>query len=243
MKILFSVNKEDYDTGSIEHVESVLVQTNWSALQIDNHIALYDGFRSEVTIGEQFSVFTYYCYFDLCDDLIEKIRTIPNADTGEKHIRTPLLFRIRTFDPGDTDAPEYPEDDHQYLFDLSRYECGASGFEAIVFWAASHPIEMVFIGGALYDTFKWLVGKILACCGAKRANTTMRPIVLNTKRLYKNFARLTHSNLRNCQITKINRLQVGIFHVKMCTTEGKQFKLKCYANGKIESFEEIQIAN
>lgn len=241
MKILFSVNKEDYETGSVEHIESVLIQTNWSLLQIDAHLNLHDGFRSEIVIGENLSVFDYYCYFEFCGELIAKIKSIPSNEAEEECSWAPTLFRVKNFNPGNADSPEYPEDNRRYLFELSRYELGVSSYEAIVLCAASHPLEMMFIGGALYDAFKWLIGKLLVCFGVKCLNTPRCPVVLNTKKLYRNFARLMQCNERDCQIIKFNRLKVGTFHVKMCTTDGKRFKLKCYVNGKIESLEEIRV--
>ena len=239
MKILFSVYKEDHGTSEIEFIDSVWVQTAWSAEEIDDYLGMHEGFHSEIVIGEQLSFFDYYCFFDDYDELIKKIKSIPSSDNEAKCIRFPRVFRMRQTDAGDVDVPECPSDKNRYICTLDRYECGASGFAAIVLWAASHPIEMVFIGGMLYDFFKWTISKVMVLLGIKHSNNVIRPIILNTKKLYRNFSKITNTDIRDCQITKINRLKTGVFHVKIYTGAGKRFKIRCYANGKIDMIEEI----
>lgn len=239
MKVLFSICNEDHETGIVTFIDSLLVQTDWSFEQIDNHIALYDGFRSEVTIGDRISFFDFYCFFDDSSSLVEKIKTIPSSNLEEPQLRTPSVFRVSEYDPGDTVGQEYPNTKRCYLYNLERYECGASGYEAIVHWAATHPVEMIFVAGVIYDSVKWLISKILVCLKLKRNSTAICPVILNTKKLYQNFSKATKVSVHDCQITKFYRLRAGIFHAQIRTITGRKFKLKCSAGGEIESLEDI----
>ena len=232
MKILFSVYNEDYDTGAVNLVDSLLIQTDWSCEQIENHIAIYDGFRSEVVIGDNVSFYSYYCFFDDCSLLLERIKNIPSCDNKQPRLRTPMVFRVSVYDPGNVDNIQYPNNKQCYLYNLERYECGASGFEAIAYWVASHPIAMVFIGGAIYDFAKYLIAKILICLKLKKLPAPICPVVLNTKKLYRNFGKVTNINIHECQITKLHRLSIGVFHVQIQTTTGRKFKIKSTASGE-----------
>lgn len=239
MKILFSIYNENYETGTVKFVDSLLVQTDWSFEQIDNHIAIYDGFRSEVVIGDNISFCSFYCFFDDCSSLLEKIKHIPSCNHEETRLRTPSIFRVSVYDPGNVDNCEYPNNKQCYLYNLERYECGASSFEVIVHWAASHPLEMMFVGGLVYDFTKWLIAKILICLRIKKSSTAVCPVVLKTKKLYRNFSKATNINIYDCQITKFHRLRMGLFHVQIQTITGRKFKLKNTARGEIKSLEEI----
>jgi len=239
MKILFSVYKEEFETSETDFIDSVWVQTDWSAEKINQYLGMHEGYRSEIVIGEQLSFIDYYCFFDNTDTLLKKIKSIPSCNDDVRCIRFPYVFRVRQTDAGAVDLPDYLHNKNSYIYALDHYECGASGFAAIVLWAASHPIEMVFIGGVLYDFSKWTISKVMMLLGMKHSSIAIRPIILNTKKLYRNFSKTTNINIRDCQITKINRLKTGVFHVKIYTGAGKRFKLRCYANGKIDMMEEI----
>lgn len=239
MKALFSVYIEDHETGNIELKESFWVQTNWSIEQIEKHIALYNGFRSEIAIGDNLSFFDYFCYFADYNEIISRIKEIPNNTIVENRRKNPCIFRVTKFDPGYADAPVYPQNQNYYLFEIDRYECGASGYEAIVYWASTHPLEMVFIGGVIFDITKWFLSRVLRFFGLNKHIKPARPEVLNTKNLYRNFSKVIKENVSHCQITKINRIKTGTFHVKMRTLTGKGFMIKCFWDGSIDSFEEI----
>lgn len=239
MKICFSVYSEDIGTGNIVSIYSLWVQTNWSVQEIEEHIDLHDGFRSQIVVGERLSFFDYYCFFDDCDGLIDKIKTIPNNGKKNSTYRTPLAFRVSNFDPDSANAPDYPSDEHCHLYNLTRHECGASGFGEVVYWAAAHPIEMMFIGGIIYDFTKWFGSRVLECVGMKKRTASNPPMLLNTKKLYRNFSKITKIDENDCQITKFHRLRVGVFRVQMRTLTGREYKLSCTASGKIESLEEI----
>lgn len=243
MKILFSVYIEDHETGSVELKESLWIQTNWSIEQIEKHIALHNGFRSEIAIGNNLSFFDYFCFFADYSELIRRINEIPNNEDVESCTKTPCFFRVKEFEPGCADEPLHPKNQNYFLFEIERYECGASGYEAIVYWASTHPLEMVFIGGIVYDFIKWFMSRVLRFLGLKKHVTSVRPMVLNTKNLYKNFSKVIKVKVSDCQITKINRIKAGIFHVKMRTLTGRKFKINCFSDGSIDSFEEVSNCN
>lgn len=239
MRVLFSVYNQDFDTDEVTLVAKKWVQTEWSFQQIEEHIALKNGFRSEVVIGDRLSFFDYYCIWNISDDLLKKIDEIPVSANDQFSLRTPRFFRVSQFYPGENWAPEYPADNSYYLYDVNRYECGANSYDALVYWAASHPLEMVFIGGLAYDTVKWAFSKIRNKLCRKQVQNAMRPVHLNTKKVYRNFSKITNINVADCQIEKSNRIKSGLFHVRIRTSTDRKFKLKCSANGSVESFEEV----
>lgn len=239
MKILFSVYKEDYDTGIAELKESVLVNTDWSVQKIDEFIALSDGFRAEIVIGENLSFFDYYCFFEDYSFLIERIKTIHNNDSELQSKRTPNVLRVSEFNPGSVGKPFYSNGESCYLYNLERFECGASSFEEIVYWASQHPLEMMFIGGLIYDFTKWAILKVLKLLGLKNVSVSRRPVILNVKRFYRNLSTIINVETKDCQITKIIRIKNGKFKVEVRTLTNRIFITKCYANGKIETLEEM----
>lgn len=239
MKILFSIYSEDRETESVELKKTIQLQTDWSAKQIDEHIALYEGFHSEIVIGDNLSFFDYFCFYADYEDLIGRIEAIPTINHVEERMVAPRVFRVKAFDPGRPIEPNYPENDNYYLLDLNRYECGASSYSAFVYWASSHPIEMAFIFNVVYDFSKWFILRVLKYLKIIRYDRSIRPMVLNTKKLYRNFSKAVNVTAKDCQITKINRVKVGSYHVKMRTSTGRRFKLRCSSSGEIESLEEI----
>ena len=176
MRILFSVYVEDHETGDRELRESLWVQTNWTIEQIENHIALYNGFRSEIAIGDKLSFFDYFCYFADYSGIIRRIKEIPNEEITENCRTNPGIFRVKESDPGCADAPVYPKNQNYFLYAIDRYECGASSFDAIVYWAATHPISMVFIGGVVFDLSKWFASRIIRALGLKKHVKPARPV-------------------------------------------------------------------
>lgn len=239
MRILFSVYIEDCETGKVDFKESIWVRTDWTVQEIENHVALLTGFRSDIAIGEHLSFFDYYCFFADYSALIKRIKAIPKGADTETPKHTPNVFRVIDFDPGDVVVPEYPVGKRCYLYNLERYECGASSYEALVYWASSHPFEMMFIGGLIFDFSKWLLLKLLTLFGFRKNPTAMRPLILNAKKLYRNFSKITKIKIKDCQITKLNSVKANTFHVLLRTSTNRSFKLKCHANGSIESIEEL----
>lgn len=240
MKILFSIYSEDRELETVELKKTIQLQTDWSVKQIDEHIALFGGFRSEIVIGDKISFFDYFCFYADYNDIIRRIEEIPKTSHAKELKGSPCAFRVEKFNPGAPHEPQYPQNEDYYLFDIDRYECGASSYDAIVYWASTHPFAMMFIGGLVYDFTKWFIKNILKHLGMIRYNSSIRPVVLNTKKLYQNFSKTTNISTKDCQITKINHLKIGVYHVKIRTATGRRFKLRCTAGGAIESLEEIK---
>ena len=239
MRALFSIYSEDRELETVEFIRTIQVQTDWSVKQIEAHIALYEGFHSETIIGDNLSFFDYFCFYADHEDLVKRIETIPTNSHVEERRVTPCVLRAKEFDPGRVDEPLYPESEDYYLYDLSRYECGACSYEAFVYWAAAHPFAMIFVAGVVYDFFKWFILRSLKYLKIIRYDRSVRPMVLNTKKLYQNFSKAVNVKVKDCQIVKINRVKVGSFHVKMRTSTERRFKLRCTSSGAIETLEEI----
>lgn len=235
MRVLFSVYNQDFDTDEVTLIAKKWVQTDWSFQQIEKHIAITNGFRSQVVIGDRLSFFDFFFFWDLSDDLLKKIDAIPVSADNQVALRTPRFFRVRQFYPGENWAPEYPADNSYYLYDVNRYECGANSYDALVYWAASHPLEMVFIGGLVYDTVKWAFSKIRNKICRKRVQNAMRPVKINTRKVYRNFSKTTKIDVADCQIIKLDPIQSGLIHIQIRTAADEKYNLKCYKNGSIES--------
>ena len=237
MKILLSLYEEDHDTGNHSLVFSKWISTDWNITQIDDYLELHEGFHSELTIGQNLSFWDIFCFFSNIQELVARIEKIPATMQEDTNPITPTFLRVSEYNPGNTDNAEYPDLHSVFLYSVSRYECGASGYEAVVYWMSTHPLEMMFIGGIVYDGCKSLLRKALRAVNVRFPGTSQRPMALRVKRLYKNFERITHIKTSECQIVKLKRMKTGVFSLIIRTSTNEKYKVQCLANGKIKLVE------
>ena len=57
----------------------------------------------------------------------ERINNIPRTNSHHFPVKEPKVLCVEEVDPGNADAPCYPEQGKCFIYKLSRYECGASG--------------------------------------------------------------------------------------------------------------------
>ena len=78
-------------------------------------------------------------FFDNSFEIIERINDIPKSNRHHFPVKEPKVLCIEEFDPGNADAPCYPELGKCFVYKLSGYECGASLIISIVQFCAKFP--------------------------------------------------------------------------------------------------------
>lgn len=237
MKILISIYNEDLFTGDHSLVFSKWVSTDWNIAQLQDYLELCEGFRSELTVGYNLSFWDIFCFYEDVQELIAKIEKIPVVMQENMNVVLPMFLRINEYDSSNEKHIEYSENQNLFLYSIDRFECGASGYGIIVYWMSTHPFEMMFIGGMVYDVFKSLLGKVLECFHIQFSKNTKRPVFLMVKRFYKNFEKITHIKTNECQIVKLKQMKTGVFSLVVRTSTNQQYKVHSLANGKIKSLE------
>ena len=160
MKVLFSLYRENPETEESQLVHFRLLESTLTVEEIDGRLQLYEGFRSDLTVGERLCFWDIYCFFDDVEAVWARIEGIPVSPGASAPRRFPRAFILETFNPGNSDDPFYPDENACAAYRARRFERGASGFEQVVLWAAGHSIEMLFIGGAVWDTVKWIGSRL-----------------------------------------------------------------------------------
>lgn len=243
MKILFSVYTEDHDTEERVLKYKTTIETDIEIEEIDSRLQLYDGFHSVLEVGNNLTFWDIYCFFDISSDIIERINDIPRTNSPHFPAEEPKVLCVEEFDPGNADAPCYPELSKCFVYKLSRYECGASGFDAIVVWASSHPWLMVFIGGFIWDITKCFVlslrKTLRKMLGKKEReyNEQKRKQIVYFKvaKFYRNFSKMVNVAKFDCQIVYLKRIRGGSFEVHVRTVADEYYVVKCSCHGKIIS--------
>lgn len=246
-RIVFTVYTESLETEEQEQVYSCVIITNWEMEEINRHLDFQDGFSSMMIEGCTLSFVDFTCLTVSPDAVIKRINTIPTtnvlpaADTTDK-----AIFE------SDEEINEEPlvrnqRDKSEFLYEQHRFECGASGYSEFILWASSHPLEMMAIGGAAWDTVKLVIRqgirgikKILGMRQASHGGEARNvPLRLSVKSLYKNFAKMSHMNRSDLQIIRISRAKKSVHNVTIRTVTGEQFSVQCRKNGKIISCKNI----
>ena len=243
MKILFSVYTEDHDTEERVLEYKTTIETDIGIEEIDSRLQLYDGFHSVLAVGNNLTFWDIYCFFDISSEIIERINALPRSYRHPFPVKEPKILFIEEFDPGNADAPCYPEMSRCFVYKLSRYECGASGFDAIVVWASSHPWLMVFIGGFIWDITKGFVlnlWKTLKKMPGKKERENKEQkhkqiVYFEVSKFYRNFSKMANVDKSDCQIVYLKRIRGGRFEVHVRTATDEYYVVKCSCHGKIIS--------
>ncbi len=198
MRILFTLYSEDYETANQALFFSKLINTNLDLKKIDGILKLYDGFHSTLEGGENILFWDIYSYFANLEVLKNKITAIPTSDEQNFSVNYPKVLVIEHFSPGPVSTPNYPANNTYFSLHVTRYECGADSYDAIVMWASNHPWLMVFIGGFLWDMTKWMGVKVrkrikerLMLINGKGTHREKRIVFFAIKQFYRNFEKMT----------------------------------------------------
>lgn len=246
MKILFSIYSEDYETEEKNLLYSRVVNTDMSINDVNTLLQLHEGFHSVLEVGHHLCFWDIYCFFSNTDDLQQKISTIPLNSTPAKNSRLPNVLIIEQFNPGNADNAFLPDIDDCFAYRLTRYECGASSFDAIVMFASSHPWLMVFIGGALWDCTKFLGSRLRKILKRRfglvdKNGFQKRVACLSINRFYRNFSNATKIPVDDFQIVFLNRRKNNVYDVRVRTANNECFHVKCSGRGQISSIKLVDI--
>lgn len=236
MKIQIAIYVDEDSGNNITLAYSEWILTDLSIPQIKEHIQPHYPYYSKLCCGNHLSFFDVYCRRYDVEEYVQRIKTISRITGNRKNEKDPCLLRVKRRGPDEiSNSPIYDREDNYYLYCAGETQWGAGGFEEIAYWASTHPIEMVFIGGVLYDCAKWLLLNILKRFGCHAIQFVERPVFLRIKKFYSNFEDMTRIEKGDCQIISFKRLKSGLFYITVRTVSNEQYSVKCYANGKIES--------
>lgn len=242
MRILFSLYQENRETGDKVFLFDKLVETHLKIQEIDNLMQLNEGFRSVLVVGENLCFWDIYCLIDNEVEVKNAILRVPNSNDKKISHKNPKVFIVEEFNPGNSDCFFYPDEETCFAYRMERYECGASGFELIVLWAASNPLHMIFIGGFIWDMVKW--GGIKICKklfmahksgDTEQINLGKRKLYFHAEKFYKNFEKITNIPKFNCQIVFLERKDGCIYEIHVRTIKNEKFITTCHINGGILS--------
>lgn len=248
MRMLFSLYKEDYDTSAVTVVYSkwICVESAIKSIEaVEKHFQYNGGYRYEAFMGQNLSFCDFYCFFQDAKDLIPIIESL-NIDhferTEAENARFSKYIRILEDEQATAKVSENDKLNGVFLYYRSRYECGAQGLEDIVYLINSNPIANIVVNGFLWDCIKWGFFRIKnALFRSKDGKSTPKTCVLPTKKIYRNFERITKINAKDCQIIKIKQTNKGKIRLVIRTVNNEVFKVCCAADGTIESITPISI--
>lgn len=247
MKILFSVYSENRETEDCHLIFSEVVETEMTISKIDEYLEIYDLFRSVLEVGQNLAFWDIYCFGDFEQVVINKIKAIPITNTKMVALKEPTVLKIQEFDPGNADSPFYPNINECYFYKVSRFECGASSFDAIIAYIQKDPILAGVIGSMLFEFCKMLVAKLYKFVNTKKGQDKILPtsqkFYFSAKKFYRNFQQITNVDRTNCQIVRIKKIKNGKFTIIVRTLNGEAFDIKATYSGKIENLNTINISN
>lgn len=246
MIILFSVHNEDFETEESKLIYTKTVETNMPIAEIDALLQLYDGFHSVLEVGQNICFWDIYCYFENTDELQEKISSIPMDKVEPKEFILPKVLVIKEFDPESPESAFYPDENSCFAYRLTRYELGASSYEAIVMFASNHPWLMVFIGGAMWDITKLLYSTFIKLIKRKTnvvnyRGSQKKTVCFSVRKCYRNFSHMTKIPEEDCQIVSLRRRYNNSFDVRIRTINNQCFSVRCTCKGKIVTIKPIDI--
>lgn len=242
MRILFSLYQENRETGDKAFLFDKVVETHLKIQEIDDLMQLNEGFRSVLVVGENLCFWDIYSLIENEEEIKNAILKVPNSYDKKIPHTSPKVFVIEEFDPGNSDGFFYPDEETCFAYRMERYECGASGFDLIVLWAANNPVHMIFIGGFIWDMTKRVGIKIYRkLCGAFRSgdgekiSLGKKKLYFNSGKFYKNFEKITNIPKFNCQIVFLECKDDCIYEIHVRTIKNEKFITTCHINGKILS--------
>lgn len=238
MKIVFSVYSENRITEEKQLHFSDIIETEMSLSQIDEHLKLQDRYHSVLEGGQGLAFWDIYCFGDFVQDVIEKVKSIPVSEKSTNISYEPKVLIIQQFNPGNSDYIVYPEDDC-FFYHISRFECGASGFGAIIALTQSDPIFAAII----VETIKYFVVKLWRIIFRNKNNDSNtqnnRIVYFKAKRFYSSFEQITNIDKENCSIVELKRITGGKYKVRVRTIDNEVFNVKSTSSGKIVNLSKV----
>ena len=238
MKIVFSIYLEDGETGRVFLKYSDVVETDLSIKQIDERLQLYDLFHSELTVGHTLSFWDIYFWGNIPNDIIDKVKSIPEVHSYRETYREPCFLRVGEFDPGNTDSAIYPDIGDCYFYRISRYERGASGFGTFIAKGIASPIMISLVSSFIYDILRSLFKRKNREIDSKRAL-----YLLNVRKFWNNFCKATNLDKFSCQMVFLTRIDDGKYEIHVRNIQQECYQVVCDNRGRIESLKLIEICS
>ena len=233
-KIIFNLYEENIANESKTLRYSTLLLTELTATAVVEHLNVHDGFSVHVIEGVVLSFVDFSCIQVSPNYVISALANITTTNTPPQ-INLPNKC-ILCFD-SEINGDVLSRHPNELVYTCDRFECGASGFaEAITHWVESHPIEMIFIGGLIWDKTKdfyhFLRNKLFK---TSSTNNTPAPIVFSPKKFHKKLAAYMNIDSFSFQITDISRLKRGQHIIIIRTIKNDEYTVTAKVNGDIIS--------
>ena len=236
MKIVFSVYLEDFETEKKQLKFCEIVETKMTMSQLDKHLQIYDGFRSVLEVGVNIAFWDIYCFFDITNDIIDKIKKIPRDEVHKRGVAEPCVIKLQKFDPGNADTPFFPDGDSYYFYRVSRFELGASALDAIVALIQNDPILVRVLSTIIFELIKNIWSKLCIKLfpGKEYKNKyTKQTLYFSTKKFYRNFELIANINKSDCQIVGLQKIKGNRYKVRVRTIHNECYEIQSTFRGKI----------
>lgn len=236
-KIVIHVYSEDRESSLREMKYSNVIFTPIHPTKIEDYLDVADGYYIQVQAGLTLSFIDFTCLTVSPEIIISKIQRLPTTDEIPNIKLPPKGCHLHI----STESNEEPltHSESELLYTYKRFNCGASGFsELLIEWVATHPIEMIFIGGWIWDRAKdiwdWFRGKQSISSAENEANKT---IPFSPKRFHLKVANLINIEVDSFQIINIFPINQGKYKITIRTVNNEYYQIEAKANGKIISIE------
>lgn len=239
MRILFSVFKEDIIDGKIEKKFEEMVETKASISEIDPLFDINDGFQSIMFVGKTLSFWDIYCFHNQEQTIIKRIKSITREKCSKKpREKEPLLLLLNSYGPGDSKELSYPDPERCYFYQLSRFECGASGFGEIISYIKEDPVLASFIGGVLIEFIRIVVNLFRK---NNKINSKKKPaiIFLDVGNLKNCFSKITEIKKKDIQIVALQKFKKGKYVVNIRTASNSKYEVVTNRKGVIQSLQQL----
>ena len=234
--IVFNVYEEERLTGSKDLRYSTLLKTNLTATEVVDSFEVYEGFSICVVEGIALSFIDFSCINISPESIKEKLKTVPTTDESPQ-ISLPSKCSIKI--ESESNDERLPRSKNELVYTYKGFECGASGFgETIVQWVVTHPCEMIFIGGWIWDRTKDLISFILKTIFKKAVQSQSdlsAPILFSPKRFHKKLSQLINLDPLYFQILEISPIAQGKYNIVVRTIKNEKYEVVSTTNGDILS--------
>lgn len=239
MRLLFTVFQGNLVRGKKKPIYEELIETALPIDTINPLLDINDGFNSVLFVGRTLSFWDITCYHGQESTVIERIKNIPRGGKKQsQNKREPSAFIIRYYNQGNTDDIIEPDFNKCYYYQISKFECGASGFGEII---ANPYVANILCGLFLYGVTTVLPKLIKRLKNKKEfvAQRNEEPIVFNAKRFRKRFSKMTRMRKEDFQIADLDKKGKRKRSIRVRTVENKEYEVVAFWNGDIETFHDV----
>lgn len=240
-RIVFNLYKEEIETGSKTLEYSTLLTTRLTATAVIDLLKVDEGFSVHVVEGIALSFVDFTCINVSIKYVVFRLKTIPSV-SEKPQINLPGKCLIRS--KSEINDEVLLRDKNELVYTYDRFECGASGFgETVLQWVAEHPIEMIFVGGWIWDRTKdiwvFLRNKLFKTVSIYDEDA---PIIFSPKRFHKKLAKLMNIDPFYFQIIGISPVTRGKHVINVRTIKNEEYIVVAKVKGDIISIKKNESA-